>query len=220
MCTVSAIVAAPITGTSSSSVTALPLCRARRVTLRRLTHSWASSRVIADICQPAHWGSHALPTDRRLGLGLRVDRAGGRHPGLPLANPDVPGPGVAESPLASAHSWSVAHCLTTLLSRSVFVCRFSSGPRTVACQSPDGNLRMYTATALLLLLVMVQPPEDLCVQRAAITLGRPLQALVQFIRSRSVICWVMASNTITVMAPLPAGHDVRRPFALRVHASM
>ena len=57
------IVSAPMAGTSSSSsVTARPLCRARRVSCSLLTHFCASILVIADIGQPVHWGRSALPT--------------------------------------------------------------------------------------------------------------------------------------------------------------
>jgi hypothetical protein len=57
----SAIVAAPSTGTSSSpSVTGLPWCRARRVDVSRFTHSCASSRVTAPIGQAAHSGSQCV----------------------------------------------------------------------------------------------------------------------------------------------------------------
>jgi hypothetical protein len=140
-CTAAHTVSAPIAGTSSlSSVTALPLCRARRFIWRRFTHSWASIPVIADIGQPTQWGSqwvaHRLEC---FGPGRRVGRTGGGYPAIPLPHPNVAEPRIAElAPPAIAASCAVAHCFTTDLSLSVLMW-LPSRPRTVACQSPDGS---------------------------------------------------------------------------------
>ena len=121
-------VSAPISGTSASSpLTALPLCRARRVAWRRLTHSWASIRVIADIGQLAHWVSQWV-AHRLACLALVAGSVARAAATLRYQSPTLMSPsrGSRKSPRPIAASCSVAHCFTTDLNLSVLVWRLPS----------------------------------------------------------------------------------------------